>query len=83
MSEVVRLDRITNTSRRTVKQLLEDELEHLNKGDSEFVPKKAIILYLDDENGYYIDWSQAGMKMSECVNLCEISKSKFKKEMGY
>ena len=43
---------------------------------------KAVVLLLNDDGGYSVGFSQAGMKMSECVALCEIGKDRFKEEMG-
>lgn len=46
--------------------------------------KKVLILCLDDdEDQYSVSFIQAGMKMSQCVSLCEIAKDLFKEEMGY
>lgn len=46
--------------------------------------KKLLILALDESNDEYsISFIQAGMSMSECISLCEISKSVFKNQMGY
>ena len=42
---------------------------------------KAIVLLLNDDGGYSVGFSQAGMKMSECVALCEIGKDRFKEHM--
>lgn len=83
--KIVRLDRKANTGHRTVVQLLEDELERWNSPEwKDEQRKKAVILYLDDDdNEYDVGWSQAGLKMSECVALCDIAKNVFKKEMNY
>ncbi len=46
--------------------------------------KKCLVLALDESNGEYkINFYQAGMKMSECMALCEIAKSLFLEQMGY
>lgn len=46
--------------------------------------KKMLILMLDDtEQRYEISYYNAGMKMSECVALSEMAKSKFKEDMNY
>jgi hypothetical protein len=83
MSGVIRLDKKAGTSNRTVKQLLSDELSEWEEWEDS-PPNKAIILYLSDSGGNYtVRWSQAGMKMSECISLCEIGKDRFKEEMGY
>ena len=82
LKEVTRLDKVRGTSARSVKQLLEDELEELP--ERELNPNKALVLYLNDTNGQYgINWSQGGMRMSECLALCDIAKGLFKREMEY
>ena len=43
---------------------------------------KAVVLLLNDDGEYSVGFSQAGMKMSECVALCEMGKDRFKEEMG-
>ena len=43
---------------------------------------KVAILLLNDEGQYTTGFSQAGMSMSECVLLCEISKDMFKEGMA-
>jgi len=69
---------------RSQKQALEDALSEIGKRGAFESGKKLIVLALDDQDGQYsISYVQAGMKMSECVTLCEISKTIFLKEMGY
>lgn len=83
MLKVVRLDRVANTGNRTVESLLKDSIEDI-KTEEEFNPDKAIILFLTTKDGQYVvNWSQANMKMSECITLCEIGKEMFKREMNY
>jgi len=55
---------------------LVDDKERLGKYN------KAIVLLLNDDGQYFVSFSQAGMKMSECVLLCEMGKDLFKEEMG-
>ncbi len=86
LKAVTSLHKVANTGHRTVKQLLEDELERHNDPEwpEEERYNRAVILYLDDKSGEYrAGWAQAGMKMSECVALCEIRKDIFKREMNY
>jgi hypothetical protein len=83
MTDIIRLDKKANTGNRSVKQLLQDELDEWKHWEDS-PPDKAIVLYLSENNGNYtIRWSQAGMKMSECISLCELGKDRFKEEMGY
>ena len=55
---------------------LVDDKERLGKYN------KAVVLLLNDDGGYSVGFNQAGMKMSECVALCEMGKDLFKEEMG-
>lgn len=46
--------------------------------------KKVLILALDDIDGNYsVSFVQAGMKMSECISLCEVAKTIFLEQMNY
>ncbi len=46
--------------------------------------KKLLILALDEsDDQFYISFNQAGMRMSECLALCEVAKTKFLKEMKH
>ena len=46
--------------------------------------KKLLVLALDDTEGKFsVSFSQAGMKMSECIALCEVGKTIFLTEMEY
>jgi hypothetical protein len=86
LKAISHLHKAANTGHRTVKQLLEDELERHNNAEwpEEERYNKAVILYLDDtKEEYHTGFAQAGMKMSECVALCSISESRFEKEMNY
>ena len=65
-------------------QALEDAVNDIGKHGSFKNGKKLLILALDDTSGEYkISFIQAGMKMSECLTLCDISKTLFLEEMGY
>jgi hypothetical protein len=49
-----------------------------------WVANKAVILFVDDREGQFsVRFAQAGLKMSQCVTVCEIAKTVFLKEMGY
>ena len=74
-------DKDPNSLRWTVEEMLLDALEGVRSGKRK--NKKAIVLFLDDEGGKYLHgFNQAGMAMSECVLLCEMSKTMFKDNMG-
>ena len=63
---------------RSPQQCLEECLEDIGKRGAFKDGKKLLVLCVDDTKGdYSISFAQAGMKMSECVTLCEISKSIF------
>jgi len=63
---------------------LKDALNDIGKNGSFEKGKKLLILCLDDsDDQYQVSWIQAGMKMSECLTLCDIGKTLFLDEMGY
>lgn len=65
-------------------QALQEALADIGKHGAFEKGKKLLILALDDtEENYSISFIQAGMRMSECNNLCDIAKALFKEEMGY
>lgn len=39
--------------------------------------KKLLVLTVDQQSGYEVSFVQAGMTMSECLTLCEVSKMVF------
>ena len=67
------------------KQALEDALSDVGVRGGAFKDcKKILILALDETDGqYHINYIQAGMKSSECMALCEASKTIFLREMNY
>jgi len=67
----------------TPEQALQDALDNIGKHGAFESGKKILILALDDDGKYNISFIQAGMKMSECVGLCEIAKTLFLTEMEY
>lgn len=73
-----------NGKLRSPEQCLEECIESIGKEGASKNGKKILVLALDDtDEGYQISWSQSGMKMSECHNLCEVAKALFLREMGY
>lgn len=78
-------EKLNDASMRSPKQALEDSIKNIEQGRGAFEKsKKALIITLDDTDGQYaISFEQAGMKMSECIGLCEITKQLFLEEMGY
>ncbi len=66
------------------RQALECALEDVGKNGAFKKGKKLLIFALDESDGdYSVSFVQAGMKMSECVALCEVAKSVFLREMNY
>ncbi len=73
-----------DASLRSPEQALQDALDTIGKEGAFKDGKKLLVLALDEQNDQYkISWMQAGMKMSECVTLCEMAKGLFKEEMNY
>lgn len=65
-------------------QALEDAISSIGKEAAFKDGKKLLIIALDDTDGQYkTNWIQAGMKMSECLTLCEVAKISFLDEMNY
>lgn len=63
---------------------LEDVIKDMDTGGPLRHCKKVVILSLEDtDDQYKVSFTQAGMRMSECISLCEIAKCVFKKQMGY
>lgn len=76
--------RVNNGMMQSPKAALEDALNSIGKKGSFKKGKKLVVLCLDDSDGQYkVSFIQAGMRMSECVALCDVSKSMFLDEMGY
>ena len=74
-------DRSESARRWSVTDMLKDAIKRIEAG--EVKNKKAIILFLDDEehNTYIRNFNQAGMNMTECILLCEMGKQMFYEEM--
>jgi len=73
-------------TKQTIKQALESALEEVGERGAFEHGKKILILALeegDNKDLYKISFVQAGMKMSECLTLCEVAKTLFLDEMGY
>ena len=85
MDKVISLsERTNNAAFESVEGALQDAINCIGKKGSFISGKKILILALDDsDDQYQVSFIQAGMKMSECIALCEVSKTIFKNEMGY
>lgn len=76
----------SNAMLSTPEMVLKDALDSIGKTGSFKEGKQLLILALDrGEKGddYNISFIQAGMNMSECIALCDISKTLFLTEMNY
>lgn len=63
---------------------LKDALNECESGGCFEGRKKILILSVDDDGGQFeVNFIQAGMTMSQCISLCEVSKAIFLKEMNY
>lgn len=84
-SNIVRMsDKTNNASYSTPEQALRDALEEIGKRGAFKNGKKLLILALDDtDENFNVSFIQAGMKMSECVAVCDVAKNIFKSNMGY
>jgi len=79
-------DKTKDSRHLSIKQALESALLDIDRKDGgAFINgKKVLILALDESDGQYqVSFVQAGMKMSECLALCEIGNSIFKSQMNY
>lgn len=76
-------DATGNATYRSPEQCLRDISDNLIGKHGAFKDgKKVLVLCLDDTKGEYsVSWSQAGMKMSECISLCTIMRQCFLREM--
>lgn len=70
----------------TPEDALRDALNDVGNRGALEKGKKILILSLyegEDGNDYDMSFHQAGMKMSECLALAELSKKLFSELMGY
>ena len=85
--KIVRLSKITgDAGMQSPKQVLEDALEEIELNETGGFKdcKNLMVLALNNDDGQYsVSFIQAGMKMSECLTLCDVAKSIFLTDMGY
>tara|TARA_R110001599_G_scaffold339851_1_gene559734 strand:- start:27177 stop:27449 length:273 start_codon:yes stop_codon:yes gene_type:complete len=75
-----------NGTLQSSEQALKDALDAIGKQGAFKDGKKILILALDEgenKDQYSVSFIQAGMKMSQCVSLCEVAKTIFLSDMGY
>lgn len=86
MDNVINLSKITgDAAMQSPKQALEDALEEIESNEIGGFKdcKKLMVLALNDDDQYTVSFIQAGMKMSQCLTMCEVAKTIFLNEMGY
>lgn len=85
MTKVAKLTKHSNNGLHFMPEdTLKDALKCIGEKGALKNGKKLIFIALDDTEGNYdTNWFQCGMKISECVALCEVAKSRFLEEMGY
>lgn len=83
--KVVELGKATNNGKvRSPESVLLDALEFVRDKEGAFSGSKILIIALDTDNDNYLtSWIQAGMKMSECLALCEVAKTVFLTNLNY
>jgi len=78
------IDKTNNAFMHTIEDALNDAIKSVGKEGAFKDGKKVLILALDEtDSNYSISFIQAGLKMSECVGLCETAKTIFLSEMNY
>lgn len=66
------------------RQALEDAIDSIGKDGAFKNGKKILILALDDtDDNFNVNFIQAGMRMSECLSVCEAAKAIFLDQMNY
>lgn len=85
MDNVINMANATgNGTMQTPEQALQLAMDDIGNCGALKKGKKLLILALDETNDQYdISFIQAGMKMSECLALCEAAKIIFLEEMGH
>lgn len=69
---------------RSPEECLKDCLNYIGKHGAFTNGKKILVIALDDTTGgYEVSWTQAGMKMNECLSLCDVAKQLFLHAMEY
>ena len=77
-------EKAKNGTMQTPEQALRDCISLVGEKGAFKEGKKLLVLALDDTAGNFsVSFVQAGMKMSECVALCEVAKTIFLREMEY
>ena len=81
---VVHISKFSNNGElRGPKELLEDALAKVNDGVFDGMSKMIVLTVDESDDQYKVYWMQSGMKMSECITLCEIAKIDLLQKMNY
>lgn len=76
--------KINNGKMMRIEDMLEDVVSDIGVRGALKKGSKALVVTLDDTDGKYnVNYYQAGMKMSECLALCEAVKAIFLQNMNY
>jgi len=68
----------------SIEDALREAIDDIGKNGAFKNAKKILILAVDDTNeNFDVSFIQAGMKMSQCVTVCEVAKAIFLRSMGY
>ena len=82
--KVIRLaDAANSGTHRSPENMLEEALKEVREGQWAARKRMLVITVDEEDDSYVVNWMQAGMKMSQCVALCEVAKVKFLTEMNY
>lgn len=83
MSDIINISKKSgDASMQTPVMCLEDAIKEFEEGSIKDY-KNVLVLALNDDGEYSVRFMQAGMKMSQCVTLCEVAKTIFLTEMEY
>lgn len=75
-------EKSNNAAHYTVEQMLEQALDEFQC--NKIKGKKAIIVFLDDDNDRYdVKFRNAGLSCSQIIALAEVLKASALKHMGY
>jgi hypothetical protein len=79
-------NKLSDGTLQSPEQALQEAMKDIGQRGAFKSGKKLLILALDEgENNdqYHVSFIQAGMKMSQCLTLCEVAKTLFLDQMGY
>lgn len=83
MGEVVSIGQSWETSERITPEMLLIEILTNIRAGRETSPKCVVIMLDNDEDKFDTRYINAGMRTNEIMAVCEITKQKMLKQMGY